>query len=35
MGMGVHKIIKLMEKTKTKNQVKTITLEKWLTMTLN
>jgi hypothetical protein len=35
MGMGVHKIIKQMGKTNPKNREKTVTLEKWLTVTLN
>jgi len=35
MGMGVHKIVEQMKKIDLENQVKTIILEKWLTMTLN
>jgi hypothetical protein len=35
MGMGVRKIIEQMEKIDPKNWAKTLTFEKWLTMTLN
>jgi hypothetical protein len=35
VGMGVHKIVKHMGKADLKNRMKTITLEKWLTMTPN
>jgi len=35
MGMGMSKIIEHMGKVDPKNRVKTITLEKWLTMTPN
>jgi hypothetical protein len=33
--MGMHKIVKQMGKIDLKNQMKIITLEKWLIMTLN
>ncbi len=35
MKMGVRRIIKQMGKVETKNWTKTVTFEKWLTMTLN
>jgi hypothetical protein len=35
LGMGVHKIIKQMEKVDLENQIKTISNKKCLSMTLN
>jgi hypothetical protein len=35
MGMGMHIFIKKMKKVNLKNQMKTIILEKWLTMIPN
>jgi hypothetical protein len=35
VGMGMHKIVKQMEKVDPKNLEKTIILEKWLITTLN
>jgi hypothetical protein len=35
MGMGVHRIIKQIEKVDPKNWAKIVTLEKWLIMTPN
>jgi hypothetical protein len=35
MGMGMHKIVKQMEKVDFKNRTKIVTPEKWLTMTSN
>jgi hypothetical protein len=35
VGMGVHKIIKQMEKVDLENYAKIKILAKWLTMTLN
>jgi hypothetical protein len=35
VGMGVHKIVKWMEKYDLENRAKTVTFEKWLTVTPN
>jgi len=35
MGMGMHRIVEQMGKTDPNNQVKIVTLEKWLIVTLN
>jgi hypothetical protein len=35
MGMGVCRIVEQVGKADLKNQAKTVTLEKWLTMTSN
>jgi hypothetical protein len=35
MGMGMHKIVKQMGNVDPNNRVKTVTLEKWLIVTLN